>query len=240
MENKKILLIENQYRQFNRIKTYLNGTRYTVFPKDEESDTFDEFINYVRIYLNPRYGGTNEGSRRKDVFERIVNKIKRGNFDLLLIDYILVGCSAGLTGIFIAKELRDIGITTPIIFLSREKSNQPEITNNLNKNLEPYEWIHKGFDGREILDETYFNSYVIKGIKKCIGKSVSQLLNEITKSKTFIGKNDFKTRIVNLLKKDIRISRGKRIELEEFVKTIGQKTSHNLETLLKSIENGSE
>ena len=69
MESSKILLIENQYRQFIKIKTYLENAGYTVCPTD--ADSFNEFINYVRIYLNPRYGGTEEGSRRKKVFNKI-------------------------------------------------------------------------------------------------------------------------------------------------------------------------
>ena len=97
----------------------------------------------------------------------------------MIIDYILVGCSAGLTGIFLSEKLRGKGITTPIIFLSREKPNQPEITINLNKNLEPFKWIHKGYDGREILDEEYFKSDVIKEIEKCFRKSSLQMIDII-------------------------------------------------------------
>ena len=192
MESKKILLIENQYRQFIKIKTYLNNVGYTVCPTDEVGDPFNEFIDYVRIYLNPRYGGIEEKSRRKEVIERIVKEINTEDFDALIIDYILVGNHVSKTGIFLAETLRDNKVTTPIIFLSREKSNQPKIINNLKEKLEPFEWIHKGYDGREILDEEYFNRYVIKGIQKCIGKSASQLLDEIAKSQTF---NDYKKRI---------------------------------------------
>ncbi len=240
MEIKRILLIENQYTQFRRIKTHLNNAGYTVYPTDEGGDLFNEFMDYVRIYLNHRYGGIQEGSRRKKVFEKIVEKINDGDFDAFIIDYILVGCSAGLTGIFLAEKFRDKGITTPIIFLSREKSNQPEITNNLNKNLEPFKWIHKGYAGREILEDEYFRQNVIKIIEECIGKSAVELLDKIASSGTF-GEKEKITSQINIIRgKDIKISKKHKGELEQVVKNTSKITDEKLMKLLKAIENGSE
>ncbi len=226
----KILLIENQYLQFLKIKKQLNNLGNTVYPEDENS--YKEFTDLVRIYLNPRYGGIEDGSKRKSVFEIIAKRIKDGDFDVLIIDYILVGCSAGLNGIFLAEKLREIKKGTPIIFLSRESPDQPEIKDKLDERFNPFEWIPKGYDGREIFEEKYFEKNVIKGIEKCIGKEVAELLCEIKNSAKFL---TFRSRIEDLMDKSFSSAQKNRIK--EFVGELPTRITSELETLLKLLEN---
>ncbi len=239
MCNYRVLIIENQVSQFKEICKKLSEYFY-VLPQIND---FVKVADWTRISLTKRYDYAYQqpGKRRKKTMQKLVEYITNNKVDVIIIDHILVGHHSGENGIHLARKLKDLNVEQPIIFLSRTERNKESVKRDLEREkiTEPI-WIEKGYAGKGIGDDWYFNKNVVEKIKGCIGQSVSQLLDKIAKSKTFKEKNNFKTLIDNLLKKDIRISRGKRIELEEFVKTIGQKTSLNLETLLKSIENGSE
>ncbi len=246
-DERTILLIENQYRQFLKIKKYLNDAGFNVYPLCQD---FISFIDLIRVYLNPRYGGIQSGSRRDGAFQEIVAYIGEIQFDVIIIDYILVGCHVAETGIFLAKKLRKQGIDTPIIFLSRERYNQPEIMKALTKDLKPYKWIHKGYDGREILEKEYFEQHVITGIEESLQESIRQILMKIAESNTFKdmrynGENTewtdkLYTKIVEKMEIRTPVNRAMRNQVNDFLKNVAIKTSEDFNQLLKELNNGGE
>ena len=158
--NKKIVIIENQLTQFEKIRNKLAYCEeaYSIYP---DIDSYKEFLDWIRIYLDTRY----EEKRRSNFFGKIVNKIKEENPDLLIIDHILVGCHSGKTGIDLALRLRMEGeIATPILFLSRSDLNTPHISSQYPKIAEPREWVSKNSKKKENLEDTYFNSHIMERI----------------------------------------------------------------------------
>ena len=173
--NKKIVIIENQLTQFEKIRNKLAYCEeaYSIYP---DIDSYKEFLDWIRIYLDTRY----EEKRRSNFFGKIVNKIKEENPDLLIIDHILVGCHSGKTGIDLALRLRMEGeIATPILFLSRSDLNTPHISSQYPKIAEPREWVSKNSKKKENLEDTYFNSHIMETIKKLLEKERATIKERI-------------------------------------------------------------
>ncbi len=201
--SKKIILIENQYSQFKQIYQHLIQAGFTVYPSDKLED-FKNFIDIIKIFLNKRYGGIEEGSRRSIVFNEILNIIKN-NFkpSLFIIDYILIGHHEGQTGIYLGQMLRKSKITEPILFLSKAARNNNDILFNLGKELEPRDWCDKGYAGEDILDEEYFTNHVLVKINEMIKKvddHYFNIINGILNSGKFDFDDNIKVEALSYLK----------------------------------------
>lgn len=160
---KRIVVIENQYTQFKKIRDYLSEY-YDVYPR-KDLEEFKEFIDLVRVFLNPRYGNLEEDSIREKAFGKLLKFITENiHPEIIIIDYILVGCHEAKNGIFLAKKFRENGIFVPFIFLSREWLDNYNVIEKYNKISEPKKWIEKGFAGKDILDEDYFTKHVLPQI----------------------------------------------------------------------------
>lgn len=174
--NEKILVIENQWTQFEKIRDKLLtcGEAYNIYPSDDNSHK--QFLDWIRICLDTRYGG----DRRMKYRQIVIEYIKNYNPDLIIIDHILVGCHNGETGIDLAIYLRKEGnISVPILFLSRSDINTPNICKQYPEIDEPRIWIPKGFKGKENLERDYFKDTVLKAIKKLLKKKKPTLKEEI-------------------------------------------------------------
>lgn len=199
--NKKIVIIENQLTQFEKIRNklaYCEDT-YNIYP---DIDSYKEFLDWIRIYLDTRY----EEKRRLNFFRKIVNKIKEENPDLLIIDHILVGCHSGKTGIDLALKLRTEGkIATPILFLSRSDLNTPHISSQYPKIAEPREWVSKNSKKKENLEDAYFNDHIMDIIKKLLKKERTpikdRIINQLRDKSTNIPDDSDMENIINKLTK---------------------------------------
>ena len=166
MENKtKILIIENQFTQFNEIIKLLDGEGYHTFP-DENS--YKEFIDWIKIYLNPRY----TLDRRNKYLDKILKKEIEYNPDIFIIDHILVGTHNADNGIDLAIKFRERGINQPFIFFSRTEMNNIDVCEKLPKVLPEKTWIYKGYSGADILEQKFFISEVIPKIESLLKKSI--------------------------------------------------------------------
>ncbi len=171
MDKRKILVIENQNFQYKEIIRHLGRNNIDYYPKPEK---YIELIDHVRVWVNDGY---NCNSYRDKSLEYIYAALQEQDFDLILMDHILGGAYHCLTGIDLAcalnKKRKDNEKgPIPVVFLSKTE-------NNLESRLKEYdryetdfpntsEWIHKGYFGDELLNKTYFDERVIKGINKAI------------------------------------------------------------------------
>jgi hypothetical protein len=151
MIKRKILVIENQWIEFNDIcKTLTEGSdkyhyqillgkkdnKFVVWSKtndvneihsssdeNKESD-YISLATKIRIWVNKDY----EESYRKEAFQTILELAKRA--ELIIMDHILGGSYTCYTGIDLAEELVfEIGIDKipPVLFLSKTESNEKKL-----------------------------------------------------------------------------------------------------------------
>lgn len=169
--DKKILVIENQNFQYKEIIRHLGRNNIEYYPKPEK---YIELIDHVRVWVNDGY---DRNSYREKSLDYIYAALQEQNFDLILMDHILGGAYHCLTGIDLAGALNkkrkdNKEKCIPVVFLSKTE-------NNLESRLKDYdkyevdfpnssEWIHKGYFGDELLNKTYFDERVIKGIDRVI------------------------------------------------------------------------
>lgn len=152
----RIVLIENQFREYNKFRMKLDR-HHVVYPAQDE---YINFINHIRVFLNPRYDRL-----RKPAFEKALEMIGEFTPDLLIIDHILVGNHTGETGIALALELRKT-IKKPIIFLSRTVRNDIDVCINLPM-LKPQSsvvWVPKGYPGSDFTEEPFFSEQILPTI----------------------------------------------------------------------------
>lgn len=165
-----IVLIENQQSQFDKIVSCFGNTEHKIFPT---SDEYVEFIDKIRIALSKRYGQIfpDSSSRRSCVLKQIVDYINDKQTDIIIIDHKLVGYHAGQNGIELANYFRkEYNLLQPIIFLSRTERNDQRIRDKIEE-VKDCIWVEKGYASQQILDETYFQKYIITEITKLIKSS---------------------------------------------------------------------
>lgn len=164
MSSPKILVIENQLTQFETIHRFL-GTDFQIFPENKRLK-YRSFINLIRVFLHTGYGEYhhNEDSYRGKVFKEILEEIDRFDPKVILMDHILLGFHEANDGIDLAKFLRRAGISTPIIFLSRTRTNSAKAI-NAKQHVSDCDWLPKGIDGQENLTADYLLTKVTDQIK---------------------------------------------------------------------------
>jgi hypothetical protein len=156
-EKKRILLIDNQKSQYQKIAGLLTG--YEIFPGDE----YDEFLNLVRIWVTVTY----KQERQKLVIKMIIKKIEEWGIDLFILDYKIAGNIGGSTGIFLGQRLAAEFSSVPIIYLSRTPYNSKELGDE-KYHVKAEQWVEKGYTGLNILDEPYFELNVRKKIRQML------------------------------------------------------------------------
>jgi len=85
----------------------------------------------------------------------------------LFLTHKLVGCHNSFSGISLAKELKNNrGFNQHIMFLSRTSQLDKKVMEELEGlDSKEYDWISKGYAGKDILQKDYFKEKVIKIIE---------------------------------------------------------------------------
>jgi hypothetical protein len=150
----------------------LRDEGFSVFP-DDNQQIYKQFINLVRVFLNPRYGNSPANSKRNNSFQELLFQIKNYGPDALLIDHILVGNHQSKTGLDLASFLREVDFfqRIPIMFLSRSEINSTDVLDDFSSLSGPKKWVHKGYSGREILDGNYIKTYVSKSLSEWLSSN---------------------------------------------------------------------
>lgn len=166
-EKRKILIVENQITQFNKIFENF-GNEYDTHPGKED---FLKFITWVRRYVYTNY----PANIREEDFSNIIEKAK--DVELILMDYKLGASYMCLSGIILAQkinlELKKNGQTLPVVFMSKDEEHTKKIADELEDYKKIFPnciWVRKGYFGDEILKPEYFQ-------KKVIQEGIEELLN---------------------------------------------------------------
>lgn len=167
---KTILIVENQQRQFDKIKLHIgnsNKSLCNILPGDD----YLRFIDSVRIWVNDRY----VEEYRKQAFEFINSLVVK--CDIILMDHRLGGSFNCKTGIDLARKInagRTEGNHVPVVFLSKTEHTDEDRLKDYALYQENFPntsvWVHKGFFGDEIMKPDYVEEYVIKEIVKLLDK----------------------------------------------------------------------
>jgi CheY-like chemotaxis protein len=216
MCKRKILIIENQESQFSKLQSLFGeyDNDFEIFPKD-----FFPFITWVRRYVNKNYP---ENLRMADGFDKIIQIINDNRIDLILMDYKLGAQFECLSGVILAKEI-NIKLQSlanqplPVVFMSKDliKDNEKycgELNEYEKMKFPKCRYVHKGYFGKEILQNDYFKDKIISAINYCLLDTELQTVYKIIIDK------------IENLKHD---SNGE-----------DEQTERNLHNILKAIENG--
>lgn len=165
MKKCKILLVENQKCQFKIIIDLFKHNpgeeiEFDIFPQEKG---YEDFIDNIRVYLNKYYKEEVRNKALDNVIAQISNFNANKDLDFFVIDHKLVGCHYSFSGIDLAKELKkNYNFNQFLIFLSRTSPLNEDVMNNLVELKEhvDYEWVSKGYAGKEILQPEYFNKEV--------------------------------------------------------------------------------
>ena len=183
-DQKKILVIENQYYQHAEIATLLRPS-FDVFPytdrlrgpsadasnsslRIDRVEQFTELIDPVRIYLNERFFKPKRG-RAAGRIKRLIDKNLP---DIFVVDQVLVGHHKGKKGTDLAAQILS-KYDKPILFISRSDMFLESTQNTLAKLRQAgvlCNWVNKGYSGLSILQEDYF--------RDCVQTSIHDLLDE--------------------------------------------------------------
>src|SRR5690554_5855636 len=119
-EKQNILIIENQFWQFEKMWEFLSSSEnYRPLPRSTSQSDFIKFIDHVRVWVNEVYSD----DYRERAINFILKEIKNNNIELILMDHILGGANHCLTGIDLAFEINnkrkiEEKNIIPIVFLS--------------------------------------------------------------------------------------------------------------------------
>lgn len=161
------------------INDEFNSVIFEIIP----DDTYDNFIDNIRVYLNNNY----EDRIRQIALINILSFIDAWNandkFDFIIIDHKLVGCHNSKSGIHLAELLKNRdAYNYKIIFLSRNTTNDKQVTKEfaeVSLATSDYIWITKGYAGVAILQEDYFRTQVIDKIKLLFQAQYKLSLKEV-------------------------------------------------------------
>lgn len=170
---RKILLVENQWFQFEEIAKLKCLKSYEIIPS---KDDYITLIDNVRVWVNTEYN-----KEYRDVAIKFVKDfISNSNIELIIMDHILGGAFHCLTGVDLAVEINsniNIDKCMPILFLSKTEQSEKNRMTKYENYKKIYsediytKWIHKGYFGDEILSEEYFEKMVIPEIHKLFASS---------------------------------------------------------------------
>lgn len=221
---RNVVLIENQWTQFNQIKSELEygQDEFKIYPESERK--YKQFIDWIRIILNKRY----DKERIYLYLEKVKTELISIEADILIIDHILVGCHDGLTGIDLAIELRKTFSIIPILFLSKSEFNSYNVCIKYPEVKPPCEWIPKTIKGHNTADCDHFKllkeriSHYLKQIEQHDLREIIIEFLEENKPHYNDGENlEFKQEIIDISDKVIELlESGIIIASEELIEKI--------------------
>jgi hypothetical protein len=173
----KILLIENQFTQFDTLQRELSS-RYEVFPEQmptqpENVVAFKAFMDLIRVILNPRYK-RKQGER---AFNELMAYINEKEPDLLVVDYILVSHSAAETGAALAKKIRGAfppEKIIPVLFISRTPRDRIDVIKSVDS-MKNKDWADKQYYAGTLLDHIYVTDVVIPKIDALLAETKEEV-----------------------------------------------------------------
>lgn len=174
----KILIIDNQYTQFEQLKSRIEeidrkNKEFNVFPG---KDDFKTLLTAVKVYIyygedksddaDPEVEAKNVEYRSKS-WERILSYVK--NCDLILMDYRLgssITCMTGLDLVLDIWKEKDV----PILILSRDEQTREDVlikwTGIKESNDARIQWLVKGYWGAKLLPLGFVSANIIPAIRK--------------------------------------------------------------------------
>jgi hypothetical protein len=171
---RKILLIENQVKQFEKIHKALD--MYEVFPahdnNEKEAEREDQeylaIMDRIRIYLTNTYSD----DRKKEAINYLRDYIIANQIEVYIIDLILLGTSEGGNGISLATRLQSDEVLEilPIVFLSGNPRHMENIETEL-KGVTRYDWVEKGYGGVNLNQPAYLKNHLVPVIEQLLGIS---------------------------------------------------------------------
>ncbi|GHU89002.1 hypothetical protein FACS1894155_05030 [Bacteroidia bacterium] len=192
----KVLIIENQWSEFEKICETLSSNCYNVLLDEnvswsslsKDADKEGKFISLatrIRIWVDKDHGYVQ--TYRDMAFELIHKLAEQAN--IIIIDHILGGSYSCLTGIDLAKELVEkisFQEMPPVLFVSKTEHTEKKrldaydeymkfiVKQNIDVNAHT-KWVHKGYFGDEILQPEYIKKYVIEeGIEELLNNQQNQ------------------------------------------------------------------
>lgn len=179
--NERILIIENQYLQFQQLVDVLPkcGERnLEVFPSGREAYT--KLISAIKVFVYDGYPKDYRDRCQDVILDSIICGTPPRSVDLIIMDYKLGGSMKCKTGVDLALMIWRYFPNVPILFLSRvdyavrERFLQVESVNRQYRK----DWLMKGFMGAETLDETFIKHTVYNKIVGLLDQVDVQIIGE--------------------------------------------------------------
>lgn len=166
----KILVIENQFLQYELLKKGLEDEDNIILPPNR--DAYVEFIKAIKVYVAERCYPEEYRNACFDVIRNIIKPDNGVPVDLIIMDYKLGGSSICLTGQDLAIEVwGKIDRSIPILFLSRTAfSDERRFTQSdeMRDSCYRFDWLMKSFWGQDVMEDLF--------IKKTVKKKVHEML----------------------------------------------------------------
>lgn len=172
-EKKKVLIIENQFLQFELLVNGLKDDFLTLPLYDPDlynrEAIYTNFTDLVRVSLDDRY----EKTKSDKAFLELLAYFTFHKPDILLIDHILLGYTGAPTGFNLASKIRkqyqDSNI--PILFVSRSPREQAKVITGMLSTTGSRDWVNKSYYSGGVLEKTYIEKRIIPKINALL-KSV--------------------------------------------------------------------
>lgn len=179
-----ILIIENQFYQYSYIRDSLkrNKLSYDIFPKGIADDSYDDFTDWVRVWVCDRYND----KKANDCLNKVATYIKNNDIHLIIMDVKLAGNHDGANGLQLANKLIksvDYDIDCSVLFLSHTFRDAKEIKKELDifsSKGGNYDWVYKGVAGDGLFDFDYFNDEGKKKITELLQKNEEQSTTKLS------------------------------------------------------------
>lgn len=175
----RILIIDNQYTQFEQLKSRIKEldrkkNEFEVFPEGEES--FKSLLTSVKVFI---YDGEKKSDDpdpameakhaeyRQRAWMNILSYVN--DCDIILMDFRLGSSLTCLTGLELSQKIweeKDV----PVLILSRDEQTREDISVDWKRVKEDNEsrirWLVKGYWGAELLPLGFVSANIVPEIRK--------------------------------------------------------------------------
>ncbi|TDO20325.1 hypothetical protein [Pedobacter duraquae] len=191
MENIRVVVVENQFTQFEEIHQALSD--FNIFPEND-IEAYKKFTNNVRILLNPGYGSFyTKDLLRYICYQDFKKYIIDNRIQIILLDHILVNSTFAENGINLVIHLRDDSdkrVHLPVVFFSASNRASKEIEDVMGDYL-GLRWHSKVYTEKDKSPEDVFKSLAItirENAQETMGAAVKRIFEDLTEA---INKKNF-------------------------------------------------
>lgn len=207
--NERVLIIENQYLQFEQLSNVLPSIKeraLNVIP--DGKDTFRKLISAVKVWVYKDYPDVYREKCKSIILDFVLGADRSNPVDLIILDYKLGGGMDSLSGIDVANMIWSQNPRIPILFLSRvDYSSKKRFLQSENlKGHFKNAWLMKGFLGEETLAKDFIQYTVYNKIVHLLDgenaktRSVNDSYIEKIKEIVKLPRNPFQAEWESLLK----------------------------------------